>query len=160
MRMVLQMRRVVAAGLLGWYLPGCYAWRPAPPSPETISVADSTAAIRIGTSRGRFEVKRPVVDGDSLRGTFLELQTVGGGWTLYAPSSVQALALADITSIEVRRVDGGQTGLAALLGVLVVGGAIAALIVSSVDLGSMGGGGGSSGGGTCGGWGGCSVRHP
>jgi hypothetical protein len=150
-----RIRPVVAAMLIGWYVPGCYAWHPAPPTPEAIAKADSTKAIRVSTARTRYHVTHPLIDGDSLRGAFLELRA-DGDWAVYGPTVAQAVAVADITRVEVRAVDGGRTALATVLGVLVVGGAITALVVSSMDFGGLGGGG--SGDSSCGGgWGGCSI---
>ena len=102
-------------------LGGCMTWRPATLPPRTLLAGAQETVVRVwGRAGGPVVLRTPVIIGDSLVGT--------------APDSTwmarTAIALSDITRVEVQRVDAGRTTLlVAALGATAV--AVAAAVGSN-----------------------------
>jgi hypothetical protein len=111
-------RAALAAGLLATTLvagAGCLTWRPAPatlPAAQAVTAARGRPVRLTTRASGRVELRGPRVIGDS----------VIGETPAREPDIVKAraaVALADVTAVQVRRVSVGRTALALVGGTLV-----------------------------------------
>ncbi len=106
------LRSAIATALAAATLGACTTWRPLPGSPRAV-VPQRASQLRVHVASGNvLQIHNAIVVGDSLTGT-----------REWMPGSDRvAVALADVTSVEVHRVSLGRTVLAvAILGVVVVG---------------------------------------
>jgi hypothetical protein len=106
------MRRLLLLALA--FLAGCHSWKPSDLTPAATLAEKPRTEIRVITPAGRTVVQRPSVVGDSLVGS----TSAGSALRRYA------VALRDVTRVDVRRLDRGKT-VAVLGGVVLVGIAIA-----------------------------------
>jgi len=117
---------VVALLLAVLTLGGCMTWRPATLPPRSLLAGAQETSVRVWRRGGEPIVLRtPVILGDSIVGS-----APGASWT-----DRTAIALSDVTRVEVERVDANRTVLlVAALGATVVA------VVAAAASGSSGGG--------------------
>lgn len=108
--------RFAAAILLAAYLPACTSYQAmTAPATELQAPPKPIRAARITLSSGeRFELRTPLVYGDSIRGFNLKGQA-------------ENVAMADVTKVEVKKVSASKT-VGLVLGTVVVGGIIAGAV--------------------------------
>ncbi len=108
-------RRAIALVLAPAVITACQTWRVAELDPKSLVETKTPSEIRVTTPYGyRIEVAEPYVVGDSILGRKIRR----GGPAV-------AVALADVTRVETRRVNiAGTVGVALLLG------AVAAVLVA------------------------------
>jgi len=124
-------RRVIAVLALLAYLPACYAWRSVEVAPQQLIAERAPDWLRVTTRDGaRFALYEPTIRGDSLAGIRDGPADVRG-----RRQQAVTVALADVTQVELRRSDGGKTGVA----VVVAAAALTALVVVGCSTGRCGG---------------------
>lgn len=122
-------RRMVAVALLALHLAGCYSWKASPLSPRELLTTRSPSRIRVATASGtRLVVRQPVLDADSIRGRIFEERA-----RAYRLAEMPGIALADVTRVELRRINVVGTAIAATLTLVVVGTAVFAIACSASD---------------------------
>jgi hypothetical protein len=98
---------------------GCYGWEPLdPPYAGTIEATEPDR-VRIVAAGGGFEIREPVVDGDTLRGTH-----VGTG-------TPEGVPLESIALVQRRELDTGRTIAAVAAGVLTAASVVYLVAVAS-----------------------------
>ena len=114
-----RVRRFVAWLCLLLTLSACYSWQPSTaPVPESLAAAKADARIRVTLVWGNHvELLDPRLVGDSLIATVARNPVPG--------MERFAAALAEVISVEVRRIDAGVTSLLVFAVAAVVGTAIA-----------------------------------
>lgn len=96
MRNFRRIRRGVAAGLLVWFLPGCYSWKPGYLAPSEMT----NKTVRVTTTAGsRMRLYKSWVSGDSLLGHRPD------GQGFLAKDTIR-VALADVTAVEIGKYKG------------------------------------------------------
>ena len=109
--------RILVSGVLGFQAGACMSWKTQPVSPEQV-VAQKPDQVRVTLASGsRILVVQPTIAGDSLIG----VPPVGSDSALSAQRL--AVALSDVRSVEVQRVNAGKTAL------LIGGVGVTALVV-------------------------------
>jgi hypothetical protein len=118
-----RIRRSIAAVLLVLYLPGCTSWRLAEVSPQQLFLDGKPKQVRVTTAAGRqLELTRPWLVADTLRGYITVRNPARTDETVtVVQDTATAIPLADITRIQVLRVDWGMIGLGGLVVLVVVG---------------------------------------
>jgi hypothetical protein len=135
MRTFRRMRRGIAAVLLVLCLPACTSWRPARVSPQQLFLDGNPKAIRVSTAAGRrLALARPWVAADTLRGYAMVRTAAHGDRAVTVEQAPTAIALADITLIEV-----GETSpaMAALAVVRAFGAVAIVAAIATCDKNSM-----------------------
>ena len=122
------LRRPLAVVLIPLVALGCYSWQTAKVTPQVLVETEHPKAVRVTTVDSvQTKVAGPRIAGDTLRGTVVS----PSAWGKTRRDSV-AVALRDVTRVEVRRYDSGRTLALIFVSALIVG-AVAYAISESME---------------------------